>query len=83
MKEFKNPHPGELLQEFFLTPLKISAIGFAKEVRLPRIQILELTKGKRRITEDTVIRLSKYFGNSKGFWLGLQANYDSEKRKNP
>ena len=83
MKRLKNPILANYYRSFFCPPIKISATGFAKEVRLPRTQILELTKGKRRIIEYTAIRLSKYFGNSKVFWLSLQANYDSEKKKNP
>ena len=78
MTKLKNIHPGEVLQEEFLLPLAISAYKLAKEVNLPQTRISEILKGNRRITADTALRLSKYFGNSAKFWMGLQDDYDLE-----
>ena len=77
-KRLKNIHPGEILQEEFLTPLKISAYRLAKDIAIPQTRVSEILKGNRRITADTALRLSKYFGNSSRFWLGLQNDYDIE-----
>jgi len=76
MKKIPNIHPGEILEEEFLNPFKISAYRLAKETRLPRTRISEIIKGRRRITADTALRLSKFFGTSPDFWLGLQMEYD-------
>lgn len=73
-----NIHPGEVLKEEFLTPLKISAYRLAKDTFIPQTRISQIVKGKRSITADTALRLSKYFGNSAMFWLGLQNDYDLE-----
>lgn len=78
MSKLKNIHPGEMLVEEFLKPLKISAYRLAKEIEIPKTRISEICKGYRRITADTAVRLSKYFGNSAKFWLGLQDDYDIE-----
>ena len=78
MKRLKNIHPGEVLQMEFLIPLGISAYRLSKDVGIPQTRISEIVKGNRRITADTAIRLSKYFGNSAKFWLGLQDDYDIE-----
>ena len=82
MKKLKNIHPGEVLLEEFLIPLEISAYRLAKETFLPQTRISEIVKGKRRITADTALRLSIYFGTSAKFWLGLQDDYDIEEEKN-
>ena len=81
MKSLKNVHPGEILQEEFLVPLEISAYRLAKDTFLPQTRISEIIKGRRRITADTALRLSRYFGNSAKFWLGLQDDYDLEEEK--
>src|SRR5258708_35547158 len=81
MAKLKNIHPGEILQEEFLTPLKISAYRLAKDIEIPQTRISEILKGNRRITADTALRLSKYFGNSAKFWLGLQDDYDLEEER--
>ena len=73
-----NIHPGEVLQEEFLKPLGISAYRLAQDARVPQTRISEIIHGKRRITADTALRLSSYFGNSAKFWLGLQDDYDIE-----
>lgn len=78
MSKLKNIHPGEILSEEFLIPLSISAYRLAKDVEIPQTRVSEILKGNRRITADTALRLSKYFGNSAKFWLGLQDDYDLE-----
>jgi addiction module HigA family antidote len=78
MKKLRNIHPGEILSEEFLIPLRISAYKLAKEISIPQTRISEIVKGNRRITADTALRLSKFFGNSAKFWLGLQDDYDIE-----
>jgi len=82
MKKLANIHPGEILNKEFLMPLNISAYRLSKEIKLPQTRISEIIKGKRRITADTALRLSKYFGNSPHFWLGLQNDYDLEEENN-
>jgi len=79
MGNLNNIHPGEILQEEFLIPLSISAYRLAKETFLPQTRISEILKGRRRVTADTALRLSRYFGNSAKFWLGLQDDFDLEK----
>ena len=78
MGKLNNIHPGEILQEEFLIPLKISAYKLSKDINIPQTRISEILKGKRRITADTALRLSNYFGNSAKFWLGLQDDFDIE-----
>jgi addiction module HigA family antidote len=78
MTRLNNIHPGEVLMEEFLTPLNISAYKLAKDIAIPQTRISEILKGNRRITADTALRLSKYFGNSAKFWLGLQDDFDIE-----
>ena len=82
MKKIKNIHPGEILLEEFLIPLEISAYRLSKDIAIPQTRISEIIKGNRRITADTALRLSKYFGNSAKFWLGLQDDFDIEEEKN-
>jgi addiction module HigA family antidote len=81
MEKLKNIHPGEILQEEFLIPLEISAYRLAKETFIPQTRISEITKGNRRITADTALRLAKFFGTTAKFWLGLQADFDLEEEK--
>ncbi len=81
MKKLANVHPGEVLMEEFLKPLDISSYRLSKEIGIPQTRISEITKGRRRITADTALRLSKYFGNSPKFWLGLQDDYDIEEEQ--
>jgi addiction module HigA family antidote len=82
MKKLKNIHPGEILQEEFLLPLDISAYRLSKDIGIPQTRVSEIVKGNRRITADTALRLSKYFGNSAKFWLGLQDDFDIEEERN-
>ncbi|MDC0313808.1 HigA family addiction module antitoxin [Flavobacteriales bacterium] len=81
MNDLKNIHPGEILTEEFLKPLEISAYRLSKDTFIPQTRISEITKGRRRITADTALRLSKYFGTSAKFWLGLQDDYDIEEER--
>ena len=78
MAKLKNIHPGEVLSEEFLIPLNISAYKLAKDIEIPQTRVSQIIKGNRRITADTALRLSKYFGNSAKFWLGLQDDFDIE-----
>lgn len=81
MEKLKNIHPGEILKEEFLEPLEISAYKLSKDLLIPQTRVSEIIKGNRRITADTALRLSRYFGNSAKFWLGLQDDYDIEQEK--
>jgi len=78
MYKIKNIHPGEILQEEFLSPMGLTAYRLSMDISIPQTRISEIIKGNRRITADTAIRLSNYFGNSVKFWLGLQDDYDVE-----
>jgi antitoxin HigA-1 len=82
MKRLRNIHPGEILQEEFLIPLGLSAYKLSKDIGIPQTRVSEILKGNRRITADTALRLSKYFGNSPKFWLGVQDDFDLEEEKN-
>jgi addiction module HigA family antidote len=81
MERLPNIHPGEVLKEEFLIPLGLSAYKLSKEIDIPQTRISSILKGKRRITADTAIRLSRYFGTTAKFWLGLQNDYDLEQEK--
>ncbi|MER3499806.1 MAG: addiction module antidote protein, HigA family, partial [Chitinophagaceae bacterium] len=80
MAKLKNIHPGEILSEEFLVPFNITAYKLAKDIEIPQTRVSEILKGNRRITADTALRLSKYFGNSAKFWLGLQDDFDIEEQ---
>ena len=82
MEKLTNIHPGKILSLEFLEPLGISAYRLSKDLGIPQTRISEITKGRRRITADTALRLSKYFGNSAQFWLGLQNDFDIEQEGN-
>ncbi len=71
-------HPGEILSEEFLAPLKITQYRLAKEISVPARRINEIVQGKRGISADTALRLSRYFGMSERFWINLQSHYDIE-----
>jgi antitoxin HigA-1 len=81
MKKLKNIHPGEILLEEFLKPLSISQYQLAKDLGIPQTRVSQIIKGNRRITADTALRISQYFGNSAKFWLGLQDDFDLEEEK--
>lgn len=74
-------HPGEILLEEFLIPLDISQYRLAKEINVPPRRINEIIHGKRSISADTALRLSRYFGLSERFWINLQARHDLEIEK--
>ena len=77
-----NIHPGEILLEEFLEPMKFSQNALARAVGVPPRRINEIALGKRAVTADTTVRLSKAFGTSEQFWMGLQADYDQEEARN-
>ena len=81
MEKLSNIHPGEVLLFEFLNPLGISAYRLSRDLHIPQTRISQIIKGKRRITADTALRLSAFFGNSPGFWLGLQNDYDIEEER--
>ncbi len=78
MEKLRNITPGEILLEEFLIPMEISQYRLSKDLNIPQTRISEIVKGNRRITADTAVRLSAYFGNSAKFWLGLQDDFDIE-----
>lgn len=78
MERLANIHPGEVLKEEFLDEMDITAYRLAKETFMPQTRISEIIKGRRGITADTALRLSRFFGTSAKFWLGLQEDYDLE-----
>ena len=71
-------HPGEILREEFLTPLRSDAYALATACRVPRTRIERLVREETPVTPDTALRLARYFGGSAEFWLGIQARYDLE-----
>ncbi|PIQ77383.1 addiction module antidote protein, HigA family [Candidatus Peregrinibacteria bacterium CG11_big_fil_rev_8_21_14_0_20_46_8] len=81
MKKLQPIHPGEILMEEFLKPFRLSQYRLAKDIHVTPIRISEIIHGKRSISADTALRLSKYFGNSAEFWLNLQAHYDLQIQK--
>jgi addiction module HigA family antidote len=76
MSKIPNIAPGEILLEEFLKPFNISAYRLAKETRIPATRISQILKGNRKISVDTALRFSRFFGNSADFWLGIQNEYD-------
>jgi addiction module HigA family antidote len=81
MDKLKNIHPGEILLEEFLIPLEISAYRLSKDIGIPQTRTSGIIRGTRRITADTALRLSRYFGNTAKFWLGIQDDYDIEEEE--
>src|SRR6188508_3544100 len=81
MAKLKNIHPGEILLKEFLIPFNITAYKLAKDIEIPQTRVSQIIKGNRRITADTALRLSQYFGNSAKFWLGLQDDFDIEEEE--
>ncbi len=76
-----NPHPGEILFEDFLDPMGLSQNRLAREINVPPRRINEIVLGKRSVTADSDLRLTRYFGLSEGFFLGLQADFDLMERR--
>ena len=81
MRKVPYPHPGEILSEEFLLPMGITAYRLAKDIGVPQMRISEVIAGKRAITVDTGLRLSRYFGLHDGFWTGLQLDHDAASAK--
>ena len=77
-QKLRNIHPGEVLREEFLLPLGITQYRLAKEIGVTEARISAICSGKRGITADTALRFAAFFGASSGFWMGLQADYDTE-----
>jgi len=77
MRQVPYPSPGEILLHEFLLPMAITQYRLAKEIHVPQRRIGEIIAGKRAITVDTGLRLSRFFGTSEGFWLGLQLDYET------
>ncbi len=76
-----NVHPGEILLEEFLGPMRISQNRIGRDIGVPPRRINEIVLGKRSITPDTALRLARYFETSEEFWLGLQMDYDLEEAR--
>lgn len=81
MKRIPNIHPGEILQEDFLTPMGLTAYKLAKGTHIDQTRISEIINGRRSITADTALRLSKFFGNSPEFWINIQNHFDLEEKR--
>ena len=78
MDRINNIHPGEVLRKEFLIPMGISQYRLAKQIGVPAMRISEICAGKRGITADTALRLGRAFGTTPGFWMALQADYETE-----
>lgn len=81
VSKFPPVHPGEILVEEFLKPLRMSQYRLAKDIRVPPRRINEIVHEVRSITADTALRLARYFGTSAAFWMNLQARYDLDSEK--
>jgi addiction module HigA family antidote len=81
MRKVPYPHPGEILIEDFLKPMGITQYRLAKEIGVPQRRIGEIVAGTRAVTPDTGLRLSRFFGMSEDFWMGLQLDFDAAKAK--
>lgn len=82
MRKIPYPHPGEILLEEFLKPMGITQYRLAKEINVSQRRIGEIVIGARAVTTDTGLRLSRFFGMSERFWIGLQMDYDAAHVKN-
>jgi addiction module HigA family antidote len=80
-REVPYPTPGQILLEEFLKPMGITQYRLAKEIGVPQRRIGEIIAGKRAVTADTGLRLSRFFGTSDGFWIGLQTDFDTAQAK--
>lgn len=78
VKKLPNIHPGEVLLEEFLVPMKISQNALARRINVPPRRVNEIVLGKRAVTADTALRLGRYFGTTPQFWMGMQADHDLE-----
>jgi addiction module HigA family antidote len=78
-KPIKPVHPGEILRDDFVEPLRLSINRLALELRVPVTRIAEIVHERRAITPDTALRLSRYFSTTPEFWLNLQVRYDLDR----
>jgi len=78
IRKIRSIYPGEILNEEFLKPLRLSQYRVAKDIAVPPRRINEIVSGERTISADTALRLARYFGSSAQFWLNLQSKYDLE-----
>jgi len=74
-------HPGEVLLEDLLTPMKLSKYRLSKDIGVAPTRVQEIIDGKRSVSADTALRLSRYFGTSAELWMGLQSDYELERTK--
>ncbi|WP_448141727.1 HigA family addiction module antitoxin [Stenotrophomonas bentonitica] len=81
MRSIPYPHPGEILQEEFLTPFGLTQYRLAKSIEVNQTRISEILAGRRSITADTALRLARFFGTSEGLWMNLQMAYDAAKAR--
>ncbi len=81
MRQVSYPHPGEILMEEFLRPMGVTQYRLAKEIGVPQRRIGEIVAGTRAVTVDTGLRLSRFFGMSEEFWIGLQMDYEAAKAR--
>jgi addiction module HigA family antidote len=81
MRKVPYPHAGEILLVEFLKPMGITQCRLAREMGVPQRRIGEIVAGARAVTADTGLRLSRFFGMSDGFWIGLQLDYDAAKAR--
>jgi antitoxin HigA-1 len=77
-KKLKPVHPGEILREEFMLPLRLSMNRVATDLRVPVTRIADIVNEKRAITADTALRFARYFNNSPTFWMNLQTRYNLE-----
>lgn len=78
MADFDPTHPGEVLLEEFMKPMGLTQYGLAKALGVTQVRIGQIVHGKRAVSPDTALRLSRFFGTSAEFWMGMQATYDLE-----
>jgi len=71
-------HPGEILRDDFLQPMKISVYALAEAIKVPRSRVNDIVLGRRGVSADTAFRLARYFGTTPDFWINLQARHDLE-----
>jgi addiction module HigA family antidote len=81
MRRLSNVAPSEVLLEEFLKPMGITAYRLAKETKIPQTRVSQIIRNRRKISADTALRFSKFFGTSPNFWLGLQNDYDIEEER--
>lgn len=81
MERIPNVTPGEILNEEFLKPMGITAYRLSRDTEMPATRVSQILRGRRRITADTALRFSRYFGNSAEFWMGIQDEYDLRKER--